>query len=476
VKLDRQLKNRLRNQNRIFVFLLLIVMGAFAWLSLHYEYEKDFTQNKRNTPSQASLMLLSTIEEPIFVKAFVSSGNAEVKRNIRKVVDGFHRYKANLDLQIIDPISQPALTRKYNIHADGEVLVEYQDRNEKLRYLDEQSLSNAIHRLVRNSQKWIGFLEGHGERTPYQQGNYDYSTLKLQLEDKGFKTRTVNLANDGKISDNIAVLVISDPQTAFLPGEMQLIQDFVDSGGNLLWTTEPGNKVAMEELSEQLGVEFMPGLVVDMNVQLLGISDPRFVMVSEYPVHPITRNFNTMTLFPTCVGIEFIETEDWEVNILLESMSRSWVEMDEIGVDEVTLDSGVDIPGPITIGVALTRFPQQDSELATDPADELEPSELDDEEQTTSGHEQRIVVIGDADFLADAYIGQGGNLDLAVNIFNWLTRDDSFLAIPARTLIDKQIDLNPIKQIFIGVLFLVIIPVGLLSAGTMVWLRRRKMR
>jgi ABC-type uncharacterized transport system involved in gliding motility auxiliary subunit len=475
MKLDTKLKRQIRIQHNIFILLLLVIVACLAWLSLHFEIESDWTQNKRNTPSEASLSLLGTIEEPIVVKAFVPASNTALERRIQKVVAGFHRFKSNVELQIIDPISQPGLTREHNIHGEGETIVEYREREEKVRYLDEQSLTNAIHRLVRNSQKWIGFLEGHGERTPFQQGNYDYATLRQQLESKGFKVRAVNLADKPQIEQDTSVLVIADPQSALLPGELQIILDFIDTGGNLLWMGEPNSQVRVDELSEQLGIEFMPGMVVDLNVQLLGISDPRFVMVSEYLGHPITRNFDTVSLFPTSAGLEQIESEDWEANILLESLTRSWIEMDEIGTDEVTMDPGVDVSGPITIGITLSRVLGQEFETEIDQVDVAGPSELDDDEKSVEGGvEQRIVVVGDADFIADAYIGQGGNLDLSINIFNWLTRDDSFLSIPARNLVDQQLELSPFNQIFIGLMFLLVIPFGLLIAGGFVWWRRRR--
>ena len=476
MQVNPQVKRQLRIQHGIFLILLLTIVASIAWLSVRYDVESDWTQNKRNTPSETSLLVLASIQDPIDVKAFVSSGNDSDRKSIKKVVAGFQRFKGNIHLHTVDPITQPGLTREYNIHGEGEVVIEYQGRREKLRYLDEQSLINAIQRLARNSQKWVVFLEGHGERTPYQQGNYDYGTLRQQLDNKGFKTKAINLADNAAIPENTAALVIADPQSPFLAGEIQILQDFVDGGGNLLWLHEPSSAVKLDELSEQIGIETLPGMVVDLNTQLLGISDPRFVMVPEDPAHAITRNFDTVSLFPTAVGLEVVETEDWEVNVLLESLTRSWIELDEIGTDEITMDPGSDIPGPVTIGLTMTRFPGLEIDSLDEGEKGVGPSELDDDEpDLVGGHEQRIVIIGDADFLADAYIGQGGNLDLAVNVFNWLTRDDSFLNIPARSLIDQQLNLNPAEQLFIGVFFLLLIPGGLIIAGVVIWLKRRRM-
>jgi ABC-type uncharacterized transport system involved in gliding motility auxiliary subunit len=94
-----------------------------------------------------------------------------------------------------------------------------------------------------------------------------------------------------------------------------------------------------------------------------------------------------------------------------------------------------------------------------------------DEEIT---REQRIVVIGDGDFLSNAYLGNGGNLALGLNIIQWLTHDDAFIAIQPKTAPDQTLVLDRNAQIAISLGFLLVLPMALLIAGLAIWLRRRK--
>ena len=86
---------------------------------------------------------------------------------------------------------------------------------------------------------------------------------------------------------------------------------------------------------------------------------------------------------------------------------------------------------------------------------------------------QRVIFIGDGDFLSNAYLGNGGNLDLGLNLFNWLGADDGFIDIPARTAPDLNFNLSPTMSLIIAFVPLAVIPVLLLATGFFVWRRRR---
>ena len=85
---------------------------------------------------------------------------------------------------------------------------------------------------------------------------------------------------------------------------------------------------------------------------------------------------------------------------------------------------------------------------------------------------QRVVVIGDADFLSNAVVGNGGNLDLGLNLVRWLAQDDALLDIPPRVAPDRQFDLPRPVAVTLGLTFLVILPLACVIAG--VWIRHRR--
>ena len=473
MNISKKIKRQLRWQNNIFALLFLIIIGLLAWISLQYDYESDWTNNKRNTPSEASLALLEKIEDPIFIQAFISGTNQALIADIKHLIHGYQRYKPNIEFSVIDPTREPELIREIGIRNEGELLLKYLDRQEHILTPTEQNITNAIQRLARTQDNWVLFLEGHDERNPYGDSNFDYSSWAGIMKNKGLLTRTYNLASNPNIPQNTAALIIADPQKPLLFGETQIIQEYLDNGGHLLWLLEPGDLQGMESIAEMLGIETIQGMVVDPNTQLLGINDPRFTLIPEYPRNAITQDLESLTVFPTSQAIEFFSNEEWEAETLLETLPRTWSETDEVNED-MTLDPTQDIPGPLVIGISLTRSTQPtDEDIDIEATDQENSPELENDDDLDE-QKQRIIVIGDSDFSSNAYLGQAGNLDFTMNIINWLVKDDSFINIPNKTNTDTSLELSKSEQIFIGFSFLLIIPLSLLFTGLYIWYKRRK--
>jgi len=88
--------------------------------------------------------------------------------------------------------------------------------------------------------------------------------------------------------------------------------------------------------------------------------------------------------------------------------------------------------------------------------------------------EQRLIIVGDGDFLSNVFLGYGGNLDLGLKMINWLATDDTLIDIPSKTAVDLDLELSSSAVILLGGIFLFILPLGLISMGLSVWLWRRK--
>lgn len=477
MQISPKIKKQLRWQNNLFVLLFLIIIGLLAWLSLQYDFEADWTNNKRNTPNEVSLALLEKVEDPITIKAFVSSTNQALTADIKHLVQGYQRYKPNIELIFIDPTREPKLVRELGVRNEGELLVQILDRQEHILAPTEQNLTNAIQRLARTQTNWVLFLEGHDERNLYGDSNFDYGSWNAMMKSKGLLTRTYNLASNPNIPINTAALVIADPQKLLLVGEIEIIQEYLENGGNLLWLLEPGDLKGMETIAETLGIETIQGMVVDPNTQLLGINDPRFTLIPEYPRNSITQALDSLTIFPTSQAIEFFGNEEWDAENLLETLPRTWSETEEISSD-MTLDPTQDIPGPLVIGLSLTRSKQttetDNVDLELNEQDTLAEPEAESENIEEDVNQQRVIIIGDSDFSSNAYIGQAGNLDFAMSLINWLVKDDTFISIPHKTSTDISLELDQSEQLFIGLSFLLIIPLGLLLSGFFIWFKRRK--
>ncbi len=449
-------QRQVRLQSTLFLILLLSVTAALAWLSTRYTFEADWTATGRNTLSEASTALLDQLKGPVSITSYATEDD-NIRRSVSSIIKRYQRHKSDLSLDFVNPDLVPDEIRTLGIKANGELLIKYQGRQENLKHISEQDITNTLQRLARSGERWLVFLDGHGERKAHGAANHDFGSWVQQLEDKGFKAQTHTLAQNPQLPDNSSLLVLAGPQVDLLPGEVKLINQYVNAGGNLLWLTDPGDLHGLAPLARSLGISFESGTIVDPTTQMLGLKDPRFALVADYPNHDITQNIEALTLYPQAVGFKLIPQPGWTSHDLLRTESRSWSETGKIA-GSIQFDKGSDIAGPLTIGVALTRnIPSTDS-----PSDNA-PSII-----------QRIVVIGDGDFLSNAYLGNGSNLAMGINVINWLAHDDNFIDIPLKIATDKNLQLSPTAQGLIGFGFLFAIPLLFAGTGFFVWRSRRK--
>ena len=449
-----RLANRL--QNYVFVALFLAAVGLLAWLSTRYVIQTDWTAGGRNTLAEDSQRLLDELNGTVTITAYARQ-DQNLRRHIQDLVARYQRYYPAMQLQFVNPDVEPDRARAEGITVDGELVISYQGRSERIQQLAEQALSNGLLRVARQGGRWIAFITGHGERDPLGQANHDLGTFGKELQRKGLQVQSLNLAQNPTIPDNTQVLVIASPQVDLLPGEIRLIINYVNNGGNLLWLMEPEKPGGLEALAENLKFEVLPGIVVDATTQLFGIQSPDFALVVEYPPHAITQELQVMTLFPRAAALELTENKDWDGRPLLTTLARAWTETGEL-VDEIRFDAGSgERAGPLDIGFALTRNHEQENQ-----------------DDNAESREQRLVVVGDGDFLSNTFVGNGGNLELGLNIIDWLGHEDAFIAIRPKTAPDLQLSLSSTAQAVISIGFLFVLPLLLLSAGLFIWLRRRK--
>lgn len=446
MRANRVSRFKLRLASSSFLVLWLVVVGLLLWLSRDIHTQFDWTQGGRNTLSEASRLLLATLDKPVRITAFAGEAGGQ-RKTIAQLVARYQKHKAEITLEIVDPNTDPARVREAGVRLDGELVVDYNGRKENLNQLTEEALTNALVRLGRSGERWVVFLSGHGERSPDRQANHDLSTWAAQLNKRGLKTRALALGGNTAIPENTSVLVIAGPRVKVLAGEAKQIEAYLARGGNLLWLADPGPLHGLERVAESLGFELARGVIVDPASQAITGSAASFIVATRYGTHPVVNGFDLMTLFPEAAALSVQTPKGWEMQPIVDTTQAAWVETGSL-TGRIEFNPGQDQRGPLNLAVGLTR--------------KLE------------GREQRVAVVGDGDFLANAYIGNGGNMELGMNLVNWLSSDDAYIHVPTRTAPDHSLVLSQTMQFVIGSTFLLLLPLGLLAAGITVWWRRRK--
>ena len=440
----------------LFALLLVVGAGAIGYLSGRSSHTWDWTHAGRTSLSGPTRAVLGKLSGPVDITSYANP-QGDLRQTVAGFIQRYSRVKSDLTLRFVDPSLDPAAMRKLGISVNGELVIAYKGREQRLDQLDEASLTNALERLARGGDRIVAFVTGDGERRADRPGNADLGHFVDQLAQRGLRAVPLNFAQVGAVPEHTDLVVLASPALALPPGAVKALVDYVQTGGNLLWLTDPGNAdLGLGPLAQALNVQVLPGVLVDGSGAALGLNDPRMMVLGAYPPQAITHGFTLTTLFPQVSALARTGGADWNVEPLLQSSPQSWTEFQPIDNGQASSirynpDAG-ELKGPLDFGLALSR---------------LSPS--------PAKSQQRAVVIGDGDFLSNTFLGNGGNRALGERVFDWLLGDDALVNLPPRGAPDRVLRLSQGQLNAVSIGYLAALPLGLLLiGGVLLWRRRRR--
>ncbi len=429
----------------------ILIASVLLWANNQFNWQMDWTFGARNTLTKSTQDVLKQMDKPLHIEAYFDS-NAQIREQVRRFVSRYQRFKKDTHLTFADTTLGTDAVDKQGFTHLGQLKIIYDGNEHIITRLSEQVFSGALLKLTRKQEVWVAVIQGHGERDPLDSGSNGISRFTEQLKQIGIQTQPLNLLNNPVIPDNTRVLMLAGARNAYLAGELEIIQNYIQKGGNVFWLREPGKQNYLKSIDTVLQLEQIAGVVIDANTKLravLGIKHPAVVPVVQYKTHPITDGLATHSLFPFATALIPLDESDWQSTVLFTSLDRSWAEVGSLNNEELTYEENKgDTRGPLNLGLALRRN-----------IDKIE---------------QRIVIVGDSDFIANGYLGNGANLKLGLNIINWLTQDEHLMSITPHAAPDQTLELSDNNIIFVAALLLVVIPTMLIATGFIIrWLRYR---
>ncbi|MDE2149071.1 MAG: GldG family protein [Gammaproteobacteria bacterium] len=470
-------------QQIVNLVLLVTVVGLAGWLSNRYKTDFDWTYGHRNTLTPASQKLLQTLPDPIHFYAFVSGDQADQRLTVEQGVRRYQEFKKNVTLTFIDPALDPEKTKTFKIDQSGQMVVEYDGRRETLDpgQISEPAVSAALQRLASKGNVFVAFLTGHGERAIDDFKQNGYSDFAQALRDKGLHVTSLNLAAQPAIPENLAALIVADPSSELLPAEQRVIEHYVNIGGNLLWLADTEHPPGLENLAKALGISWQNGYAVFPNYQMLGTGNPGIYLATDYPPNPITQDLNKITVFPFVRSLTYDRSSGWHYDELLKTTDSAWLETTQKN-GAITFDpKHGDIGGPLTIGLSMTRYVTPPPAAAGDSAKPAAAAstrgaaaKATDKAGTDKPKQQRVAVIGDADFLANGNFKVLGNSQLGIAAVNWLAERNAALSVNVPNAPDRQLYLPGWATWLITAGYIVLLPLLLLVFGVTRWAIRRR--
>ena len=442
----------------LFVCILVIIQA----ISSRHSRRFDLTSNQRFSLSEQTVNLLGSLTKDVEVFAFYKRGTAE-EAYARDLIGQYTHRSDRIRLQFIDPDQKPAETKEMGVTLYSTTVVRYDQKKDFVLALSEESLTNAILKVVRDEVKSLYVITGHQEKRLDYKEREGLSIFKEAVETGNYSLANLSLLQEPGVPNDCYLLLIAGPRTDYFESEIEKIQTYLARGGNALFLIDP-----------QLDLPNLISLIAGYNIHLentmiidpvKNISDSRVPVVEQYERHPITRNFDIATFYPLARSLRIVQDParpEVKAQYLAATGKRSWGEMDleRVSRGQAEMSEG-DIMGPVPMAAVAARDIYSPDSVTAAPG---EPS------QTKS----KIVVFGDSDFATNSYFRISGNADLLLNTISYLAEDEDLIAIRPKQGLGDRLFLTPSQGRLIFLVCLVLLPLIVISLGVTLYLKRRK--
>ena len=468
--LFRALKTRSAVHGTNSLVLVIIFLGILVFINLiafRHNQQFDFTESGFYTLSEQTKKIIASLPREVRLTAFFQIDSPE-KKLFQDRMQSILESSDKINLSFIDPDKNPAITKQYGITTYGTIVLESGKKESKVRDPSEANLINGILKVIKDEQKVIRFLEGHGEKRIDDFENQGFSTVKGALEKDGFKVEKSLLLQSGEIPSDTELLVIPGPEKPILPEEQKLIQGYLNGGGSVLLLLDPQSKAGMEGFLKQWGIDAPDSFVIDPMSKLFG-GDYAAPVVSQYVAHEITREFALPTIFPLLRTVTSIKSTDADTTEFLLTGANSWGEtnLDVLKEGKSQFDEKSDIKGPVSVAVVSSR------EVSIE---EIKKTENDNQEDPAADlkniKKAYLTVIGDSDFAGNQYFNFSGNGDLFLNVASFLAEEENLISIRPKERKNSPLSLTSDQGMLILMLGL-LTPSFVIFLGVRTWWRRR---
>lgn len=340
----------------------------------------------------------------------------------------------------------------------------------------EYEIANAIYKLTNTNRKSIGFIHGHGELDSLR-------IASLRNEVSGiYDLYRVNLAARTDLS-KYEVLVVAKPVSPYSELEKLRLDQYIMKGGKVLFLVDKleasMDSATMENyfafpyqhnLDDQLfryGVRINLDLVQDQQASLYPVITgevggkpqvqmldwPFFPLLSNYPLHPVTRNLDAVQM-KFVSSIDTVKAPGISKSPLLftSQYSRVLGAPVNISVNQLRLIKPTDFSTP-NIAVAYLL----EGKFTSLYKNRFLPAGADSTDFIAEGKESKIIVVADGDVARNEINPRSGqpqdlgfdpytnytfaNKDFLLNAFAYLTNESGLIQTR-----NKQVRIRPLDK------------------------------
>jgi ABC-type uncharacterized transport system involved in gliding motility auxiliary subunit len=437
----------------VLIALVVVVLGVVNFLSVRHYKVWDFSGNNINTLSDQSVKLIKSLDSELLVRFFYkkgTEGNDENRKAFRDLVKKYQDQSPNIKLEFVEVNERPDLAETYGVNkGSGVVFLEYKGRKNRIEKIEEQEFTNALVKVIREKDKNIYFITGHGERDLEETKEaLGLNAFKVMLENNRYVVKPLAMALNAKIPDDADLVAIVGPTQKFLDYEIQGLQEYLKRGGSLFVALKSKQTQGLEKILGDVGITPMNNYVLNLVSTPMGegIQQGQTVAMTFSPTSEITKVFgkNEFMVFRNPMSFKRGAAPE---GTSLEDIVRT--DDKSMAFDSLEI-KGEGPKGPFTLAMsAKGKYPG-----ATD-------------------KEFELVTVGDADFLGNQLLYQNLNRDLALNSMAYLAHENNLISIAPKEPQVSKLTLTDSNFYLFLFAFAIPLPLLLLGVSATLWTKRR---
>jgi len=442
-------------------------------LAARHPWRYDATENKIHTLTDKTKALLTHLQVPVQLVAFLEAGDP-MRKDLEDLLSRYAALSSQLTWRFVDAEKEPQIADQMGVRRQGVVVARAgattaQASPDGQEPLTEGAITNAILKVTRPGPKVIYELTGHGE--PDLEDVRDAAGLGLlseALRAENFDVRPLLLSAKPTVPEDAALVLVAGPRKPLLVHEREELRAYLARGGRLLVLLDPALDAGLGDLLSDYRIRVDDDMIVDQQeIPFLGARLGLDPIIEEFLPHPVTRAFKERIVLLQARSVDVAlkgGLPGAEAHALAETSAAAWAERsyrEMLATGRVARDPE-DRQGPISVAAAASIEPSPQGA----PGGSAPPRK---------GEGSRLVVVGDSDFLLNGNLDAYFNREFCLNAVEWLAGRDELIAEGPRGLRPSRLDMTEtdFRTLFrLGVLLL---PESLLILGLGIRWRRRSL-
>ncbi len=464
------------------VAVVVLVNVIFSMLAARFPMDVDLTTNKIFEVSDQTIDYLKKLDKKVSVTVLATeeefSGNNTYYNQANEVIQKYAKYSSNITINYIDLYSNPDFAQKYPKETlyQGYIIVECGDRHQVLTPYDlfntqtdsssgstyitsskaEEAMTSAVMNVTNANPPSVVVLTGYGVT--------DVSSYTRTLETNGYIVSEVDLLT-GDIDQEADMLILAAPLTDLSDDVLKKLDTYLDNDGkfgkNLMYFASASQPALpnLEEFLEEWGIIVGDGYLAETDSAKTYVMGPTYTM-QQYGDEAYTEKLSS-TAYPVLMFAsrplssafgESGTSSNRSTSVLLSTYDTSAVVPSNLDKNSDWSLADADKASYATILVGQRLKYENTTPLIS-----------------------RVIAIGSVEFVDQSFLTYTAinNGDYAVNLANTVCGKDDGISIVSKTVGAKNLGITEKQSNVIGGFFEFVVPVLVLIAGSVIWLRRR---